>query len=104
MADQLGVWPALDRGMESPISGNDAPLHILGTSHIETVIDRMAYFNRNAQCPLMQGDARNKLKGTSRKYRRNSLCLFLRYVTASDFFPKSVRDLGNNQVGRMERG
>ncbi len=48
MTDQLGVWPALDRGMESPISGNDATLHILGTSHIETVIDRMAYFNRDA--------------------------------------------------------
>ncbi len=104
MADQLSVWPALDRGMESPISGNDATLHILGTSHIETVIDRMAYFNRNAQCPLMQGDAGNELKGTSRKYRRNSLCLFLRYVTAGDFFPKRVRDFGNNQVGRMERG
>ncbi len=48
MADQLSVWPALDRGMESPIGGNDATLHILGTSHIETVIDRMAYFNRDA--------------------------------------------------------
>ncbi len=48
MADQLSVWPTLDRGMESPISGNDATLHILGTSHIETVIDRMANFNRDA--------------------------------------------------------
>lgn len=104
MANQLGVWPALDRGMESPISGDDATLRILGTSHIETVIDRMAYFNRDAQRPSMQGDAGNKLKGTSREYRRNSLRLFLRNVTADDFFPKRVRDLGNNQVGRVERG
>ncbi len=104
MADQLSVWPALDRGMKSPISGNDAPLHILGTSHIETVIDRMAYFDRDSQRPLVQGDAGNKLKGTSREYHRNSHRLFVRYVTAGEFFPKRVRDLGNNQVGRMERG
>ncbi len=104
MADQLGVWPALDRSMESPISGDDAPLHILGTSHIEAVIDRMAYFNRDAQRLLVQGDTGNKLKGTSREYSRNSLCLFPRYVTAGDFFPKRVRDFGNNQVGRMETG
>ncbi len=104
MADQLGIWPALDRGMKSPIGGNDATLHILGTSHIEAVIDRVAYLNCDAQCPLTQGDAGNKLKGTSREYRRNSLCLFLRYVTADDFFPKRVHDLGNNQIGRVERG
>ncbi len=104
MTNQLSVWPALGRGMESLVGGNDAPLYIFGTSHIKTVIDRVAYLNRDAQCPLMQGDAGNKLKGTSREYRRNSFCLFLRYVTADDFFPKRVHDLGNNQIGRVERG
>ncbi len=104
MADQLGIWPTLDRGVESLIGGDDATLHILGTSHIETVVGRMTYFNRDAQCPSVQGDAGNKLKGTSREYRRNSLRPFVGYVTAGEFFPKRVRDLGNNQVGRMERG
>ena len=104
MTNQLSVWPALDCGVESLVGSDDATLHILGTSHIETVVGRMTYFNRDAQCPSMQGDAGNKLKGTSREYRRNSLRLFVRYVTAGEFFPKRVRDLGNNQIGRVERG
>ena len=104
MTNQLGVWPALGRGMESLVGGDHNGIRDLGASQVHTIVSRMAERQSNFKRPFAEqgrGDDRGKRIANLSGHSKGQVPA---NISPRHKPPADVRDLREKKIRRTKRG